>query len=105
MFGDKVGFLNLRVATEKDGFPLPSYVFIRGPSVAILMIVNDKLLVVEQYRVPIQKNIIEAPAGMLDESGDFVGTAAVEIYEETSIKIKREDLHSLGSYYPSVGGS
>lgn len=46
MFGDKVGFLNLRVATEKDGFPLPSYVFIRGPgSLAILMIiVNDKLL-------------------------------------------------------------
>jgi hypothetical protein len=66
MFGDKVGFLNLRVATEKDGFPLPGYVFLRGPSVAILMLVNGKLLVVDQYRVPVQKNMIEAPAGMLD---------------------------------------
>jgi hypothetical protein len=30
------------------------------------MIVNGKILVVEQYRVPIQQTIIEAPAGMLD---------------------------------------
>ena len=79
MFGTKVGFINLRAETYKDGFLLPSYVFLRGPSVAILMFVNDKLLVVEQYRPPIQETILEAPAGMLDESGDFVGVAAAEI--------------------------
>lgn len=58
MFGEKVGFVNLRAITAKDGFNLPSYVFLRGPAVAILMLVNDKLLVVEQYRVPIQQTII-----------------------------------------------
>ncbi len=41
---------------------------------------------------------------MLDESGDFVGTAALEIEEETSIKLKNEDLHPLGVFYPSPGG-
>lgn len=87
MFGEKVGFINLRAHTFKEGFSLPSYVFIRGPSVAVLMLVNDKILVVEQYRTAIQQTIIEAPAGMLDESGDFVGVAAAEILEETSIKI------------------
>lgn len=66
----------MKAITSKDGFNLPSYVFLRGPAVAILMFINNKLLVVEQYRVPIQSTIIEAPAGMLDESGDFVGTAA-----------------------------
>jgi ADP-sugar diphosphatase len=54
MFGDKVGFVNLKTTTLKDGFNLPSYVFLRGPAVAMLMFVNDKILVVEQYRVPIQ---------------------------------------------------
>lgn len=71
-----MGFVNMKAITSKDGFNLPSYVFLRGPAVAILMFINNKLLVVEQYRVPIQSTIIEAPAGMLDESGDFVGTAA-----------------------------
>lgn len=43
------------------------------------------------------------PAGMIDESGDFVGVAAKEIEEETGIKIKGEDLKPLGSFYPSPG--
>lgn len=58
--------MNLRTTTQKDGFNLPGYVFLRGPAVAILMLVNGKILVVEQYRVPVQQTIIEAPAGMLD---------------------------------------
>ena len=45
------------------------------------MLVNNKLLLVEQYRVPTQQTMIEAPAGMIDESGDFVGVAAKEIQE------------------------
>ncbi len=105
MFGDKVGFINMRAVTEKDNHKLPGYIFLRGHAVAILMLVNDKLLLVEQYRVPIQSTLLEAPAGMIDESGDFVGVAAAEIEEETSIKIKKEDLKPLGSYFPSPGGS
>lgn len=54
MFGNNVGFVNMKAITEKDGFPLPSYIFLRGPAVAILILVNNKVLVVEQYRVPIQ---------------------------------------------------
>jgi ADP-sugar diphosphatase len=65
--------------TKKDGFNLPGYVFLRGDAVAVLVLVNDKILLVEQYRVPIQQTVIEAPAGMLDESGDFAGVAAKEI--------------------------
>jgi len=54
MFGDKVGFVNLRALTKKDGFSIPAYVFLRGPAVAILVIVNDKILLVEQFRTPVQ---------------------------------------------------
>ena len=79
MFGEKVGFITMRAVTKKDGFGLPSFVFLRGNAVAILVIVNDKILLVEQFRTAVQETLLEAPAGMLDESGDFVGTAAMEI--------------------------
>ena len=46
MFGDKVGFVNMRAQTSRDEFNLPGYVFLRGPAVAILLLVNDKVLVV-----------------------------------------------------------
>lgn len=46
MFGDKVGFVNLRAHTKKEGFPVPAYVFLRGPAVAILILVNEKILLV-----------------------------------------------------------
>ena len=49
--------------------------------------------------------MLEVPAGMIDESGDFVGVAAKEIEEETGFKLKKEQLQPLGSYYPSCGGS
>ena len=58
---------------------MPSFVFLRGNAVAILVIVNDKILLVEQFRTAVQETLLEAPTGMLDESGDFVGTAALEI--------------------------
>lgn len=79
MFGERVGFVSLKAHTSRDGHSLPNFVFLRGPAVAILMFVNGKLLLVEQYRVPVQQLMLEAPAGMLDESGDFVGVAAAEI--------------------------
>jgi ADP-sugar diphosphatase len=94
----------MRAVTMKEGFKLPSYIFLRGHAVGILMFVNDKLLLTEQYRVPVQETLLEVPAGMIDESGDFIGVAAKEIEEETGIKIKNEDLKLLGSFYPSPGG-
>ena len=81
MFRKNVGFISLKAYTVRDGFSLPNFVFLRGAAVCVLMLVNDKLLVIEQYRVPVQRLNIAAPAGMLDESGDFVGTAAEEIEE------------------------
>ena len=55
MFGERVGFVSLRAHTKRDGHSLPGYVFLRGPAISILMFVNKKLLLVEQFRVPLQE--------------------------------------------------
>jgi ADP-sugar diphosphatase len=108
MFGSNVGFVDLVVdcsLKDEESKKLPGYVFLRGKAVAILMIINEKyMLLTKQFRTPAGKFMIEAPAGMLDESGFVVGTAAKEIEEETGIKISLNDLISLGSIYPSPGG-
>jgi 8-oxo-dGTP pyrophosphatase MutT (NUDIX family) len=77
----------MRAITTEDGKSLPNYVFLRGGAVAVLLLINKKMLLVRQYRVPLQRYILESPAGMLDEEGDFSGVAAKEIEEETGFKI------------------
>lgn len=52
--------------TSKGPVSFEDYAFIQGGSVGIMVFVNDKLTVLNQYRVPNQKMCIEPPAGMLD---------------------------------------
>jgi 8-oxo-dGTP pyrophosphatase MutT (NUDIX family) len=90
--------------------------FVRGNSVAILILVkvlnkdskNDKeyVLLCQQHRVPIGKKIKEIVAGMMDSDGNIISVALKEVREETGLDICHVDeLHSLGSYYASPGGS
>lgn len=92
----------------------------RGGAVSMLLVLKakdeqDKIILTLQPRIPIPHFAFpELPAGMLDGSGNFVGTAAKEIEEETGLKIKEEELVDLTELaygdqyrgvYPSAGGS
>jgi ADP-sugar diphosphatase len=92
----------------------------RGGAVSMLLILKspgnkDKIILTLQPRVPVPDLAFpELPAGMLDGSGNFVGTAAKEIEEETGLKIKEEELIDMTELaygdqwrgmYPSAGGS
>jgi len=109
MFGKNVGFIGLEVdcslKTHLDK-KLPGYVFIRGKSVGIFVLINNQFMVLtRQFRIPVGKFMLEIPAGMLDESGDFCGVAAKELEEEIGVKINQKELIYLTSMYPSCGGS
>jgi ADP-sugar diphosphatase len=95
-----------------------SIVFMRGGSVAILVILNcdDRKkysILTLQPRVPVGTSLLEIPAGMLDGSSDFAGVAATELRQEAGIDIKQNELENLmnpGQFddptaaYPSPGG-
>ncbi|KAL0475360.1 NUDIX family hydrolase [Neurospora intermedia] len=105
--GKRLGFLKLLAeVTNSAGEKLPGSVFLRGPSVAMLVILipedapvdTDERYVVltVQPRIPAGSlEFVELPAGMVDEEGQFVGTAAKEIEEELGLKIPTSELKCL----------
>ena len=112
---DRLGFVKVtaEAVDAKTDTRIPSIAFIRGESVAILIIVTVQetgfkyVLMCEQIRFPIGRRIVEACAGMIDHlTGNIIGVAFKEVKEETGFVINKDDslLISHGSIYPSPGG-
>lgn len=130
-----VGFIKIDAAVETDPSPgdqkvksLPGTAFLRGGSVAMLMILRPKdsaderyVILTEQPRIPAGSlQFLEIPAGMLDDYDQFRGAAAKEIEEETGFKIPLSELINMtelalgnsdhpevslqAAMYPSPGG-
>ncbi|KAI4950412.1 hypothetical protein J4E91_004294 [Alternaria rosae] len=100
----KIGFIKLKAdIRNRENKALPGIAFLRGGSVAMLMVLRpvdsrDERWVVmtEQPRVPAGSlKFVEIPAGMLDDAGDFRGQAAKEIEEETGFKLPKHELIDL----------
>ncbi|ORX70990.1 hypothetical protein DL89DRAFT_210142, partial [Linderina pennispora] len=132
LFGSgKIGFIKFVAdAQHATGQRVPGIVFMRGGSVSMLIILRTEkgprvpsfqdhssyVLLTEQARMPVANfQMRELPAGMLDgETGEFAGTAAKEIREETGLVIRPGDLVDLTQevvqgtsdlgMYPSAGG-
>ncbi|CAO3679546.1 unnamed protein product [Umbelopsis vinacea] len=119
------GFVKFKADVElkETGKKVPGIVFMRGGAVSMMLILRasdskdkgDRVVFTLQPRVPVPSmRMPELPAGMLDGSGNFSGTAAKEIEEETGLKIEEHELVDLTELaygdswrgvYPSSGGS
>lgn len=105
--GDKkrLGFVKISAQITNDNEEhLPGAVFMRGSSVAMLLVLQPDdvpegdesekhvLLTVQPRLAAGSLAFPEIPAGMLDDAGSFSGGAAKEIEEETGLVVKDEDL-------------
>lgn len=70
-------------------------------AVAVLAILDDRLLVVEQYRKPLEKSQVEIPAGKLDPNEEPIEAARRELEEETGYRCN--DIRHVSSFYTSPG--
>lgn len=98
------GFVFATMGLFKNGKAVPACVFLRGDSVAVLVVLVDKMtkekyiLNVTQPRIAVgEDNHEECVAGMLDTSNNFIGVAAKEILEETGLNITDYGLEELCS--------
>lgn len=70
----------------------------------ILATIEGDVLLVEQYRVPLGRNCLELPAGLIgddSEGEDDLVAAGRELEEETGYRAGR--LEDLGTFYSSPG--
>lgn len=127
--GARVGFLKITAdVSNTAGESLPAAALLRGPSVAMLvMLIPDDapeeryVVLTVQPRIPAGSlGFVELPAGMVDDHGSFKGAAAKEIEEELGITITEDELTCLSelaapedekneeglatAMYPSPGG-
>lgn len=71
-------------------------------AVAIIPITKDnKIVFVEQYRKPLEKSLVEIPAGKLEDGEDPETTAVRELEEETGYTTNK--LKLVTSFYTSPG--
>jgi ADP-ribose pyrophosphatase len=83
----------------------------RGIRAAVILALDsdadgDHVILVEQYRVPLGRNCVELPAGLIGDEDHFVGedatiAAARELEEETGYRAAR--LEVIGEFYSSPG--
>lgn len=77
----------------------------RGIKAAVILAIDDgHVILVEQYRVPLGRNCLELPAGLIgdEEAGEAVETAAArELAEETGYHADR--IAVVGEFYSSPG--
>ena len=64
---------------------------------------DDNILLVRQFRKPLEKEILEIPAGGIDNGEDAETAVIREMQEETGFRPRR--LERLGGFYSSPGFS
>ncbi|KAI1852008.1 hypothetical protein JX266_002861 [Neoarthrinium moseri] len=118
-FGSRLGFLKLKAEIKKENphdpadknHPLPGIVFLRGPAVAMLIVLTPddvekgskqeeedrQIILTIQPRIPAGSlEFVELPAGMVDDK-EFKGAVAEEIKEELGMTIKASELKELSA--------
>jgi ADP-ribose pyrophosphatase len=64
---------------------------------------DDTLVMIRQYRYPLRKELLEFPAGHIEDGEDAKKTAKRELLEETGYVA--EEMQHVYSYHPSVSKS
>ena len=61
----------------------------RADAVAIIPLLDGKLVAIKQFRVPVGGSVIEFPAGLIEPGDGVIETAEKELREETGLSLQR----------------
>jgi ADP-ribose pyrophosphatase len=88
---------NWSIASRKDLDTLKNYYFhgveynIDAVIIVATHVDEDKLVVIKQFRVPLNDYVYEIPAGLIDSGEDFETTVKRELKEETGLDLLQID--------------
>ncbi len=101
IFSGKIISLQVDTILLPDGRKATREIVKHPGAVAVIALHEDKLIVVEQYRKPLERSLIEIPAGKIDPGEDPELTAKRELEEETGYRCQQ--VKKLHSFYTSPG--
>lgn len=101
IFSGKMITLQVDTVALPDGRTATREIVRHPGAAAVLALLDGKLLVVEQYRKPLEKLQVEIPAGKLDAGEDPLEAAARELEEETGYRAT--SLKLISAFYTSPG--
>ncbi|MGI8315438.1 NUDIX hydrolase [Halobacillus mangrovi] len=102
IYKGKIVQLNIDSVTLPDGNTSKRELIKHPGAVAVIALTEEgKLICVEQYRKPLEKSLIEIPAGKLEEREEPKTCALRELEEETGYTT--DHLQFLTSFYTSPG--
>ena len=84
-----------------DGKITQRDVILHSGGIAIVPIFDDSIIFVRQFRISIEREILELPAGRIEKNESPMVSAKRELEEETGFQA--DDLVFATSYYSSVG--
>lgn len=100
----ETGFLHLeRLDVEAPDGRRVSREVVRHPgAVAVVPVDGDDVVLIRQYRAPVDETLLELPAGKLDVAGEDPAEAAIrELEEEVGLRPGRLDV--LSTFYTGPG--
>ena len=89
-----------RVALDNGDKAIREYVRHSG-GVAIVPVIDNHVILIRQFRIAIERELIELPAGRLEPDEDPADCARRELEEE--LGYRAAELIPLASYFSSVG--
>ena len=97
--------LNLRIDTVEsvNGESTREIVEHSGGAVVLPLLPNKNVVMIRQFRKPLERDVLEIPAGKIEQGESPEETAFREFQEETGYKANNMTL--LTKMYPSVGYS
>jgi ADP-ribose pyrophosphatase len=90
------------VALDNGEVAVREYIRHSG-GVGIVPVVDGNVVLIEQFRIAIERPLIELPAGRLEPNEDPMSCAARELEEEIGYRANK--LIPIASYFASVGNS
>ena len=104
VFDGKIVGVRVDTVRLPDGRQATREVVEHRPDVAVVAIDDeDQVLLVRQYRYPIVQDLLEAPAGIVEQGESREACAQRELREETGYRGTR--MESLGRFWMSPGHS
>ncbi len=92
--------MELRSLRNENGLIYEREIIQRKDAVAVVATLDDKVIMVKQYRAPVEAPLLELPAGIVEDN-DLQKTAFKELIEEAGYKACSLEL--LTKYYVSPG--